>query len=80
MYQCVGCGGATESFKDGQRCRCGWSYIPCRKPPLGLMPRRIHEEQRISDIAGAINRYLQAGRAVPMEWIEEYNQLIKNNS
>jgi predicted ATP-dependent serine protease len=29
------------------------------KPPLGVMPRYIHEEQRIKDICRALNDYAQ---------------------
>ena len=48
-----------------------------KKPPLGLMPRRIHDEQRLDLVKEAIYRRLEAILAIPPEWIVEYNQLIE---
>ncbi len=49
------------------------------KPPLGLMPKRLHEERvkkkRFLDVCGAINRYDDAGLKINPEWIKEYNDL-----
>jgi hypothetical protein len=47
------------------------------KPPLGLMPKKHWIDRRISDINSAINRYMECGKEVPIEWIEEYNELIE---
>lgn len=47
------------------------------QPPLGLRPRHIHTSCRISEIRAAIERYLSAGYAIPVEWITEYNELIE---
>lgn len=47
------------------------------KPPLGVLPRHIHDENRLEDLKGAITRYMDAGLMVKHEWIEEYNELIK---
>lgn len=46
------------------------------KPPLGLIPRQIVEELRLSEVIEAIYRYLEVGKKIPLEWIEEYNDLI----
>lgn len=46
------------------------------KPPLGLMPRFIHDEKRMHEILDACNRFIQASRPVPIEWIEELNELM----
>jgi hypothetical protein len=43
----------------------------CVKPPLGLRPRWIAEEQRLAEIASAADRYIEAGKPVPSPWIEE---------
>ena len=43
------------------------------KPPLGLIPKEIHNMQRRADIIAAIVRYANAGKAIPIGWIEEYN-------
>ena len=49
-----------------------------KKPPLGVMPRRIHDEKRRQELAGAIIRYMMDGEmVVPTEWVEEYNELTR---
>lgn len=48
------------------------------KPPLGLMPKDIHDMQRRADIIAAVVRYANAGMKIPMEWIEEYNALVRS--
>lgn len=43
------------------------------KPPLGLMPEWRHKELRLAEIREAVQRYLDAKEAVPVNWIvEEY--------
>lgn len=46
------------------------------KPPIGLVPKYIRQEQRISEIFEAIVRYFEARKRIPDEWIEEYHELI----
>lgn len=46
-----------------------------KKPPLGIMPRSYWDGRRQHDITDAIKRYLQVGKKIPEEWIEEYNEL-----
>lgn len=55
-------------------------YINCEdksniKPPLGIMPRSYWDGRRQHDITDAIKRYLQVGKKIPEEWIDEYNEL-----
>lgn len=47
-----------------------------KKPPIGLIPKDIWIESRKQDITSAIIRYVQNDFIVPIEWIEEYNELI----
>jgi len=47
------------------------------KPPLGLKPKRIAQELRINDIDKAIERYIGASYPIPIEWIEERNELLE---
>lgn len=47
----------------------------CKKPPLGIMPRRLWINKRISELSDAIKRYLESGTQIPDEWIKEYNDL-----
>jgi len=46
------------------------------KPPLGLKPRYIQEEQRLAEIISAIERYCKAKVEIPLVWIDEYNDLV----
>lgn len=46
------------------------------KPPLGVIPKKIWKEQRLRELRDAVGRYLEANQIVPIEWIEEYNQLL----
>lgn len=52
-----------------------------KKPPLGLVPKRFSSKQskveRFNEISEAISRYTEAKLEINIEWIEEYNQLIK---
>ena len=48
-----------------------------KKPPLGIKPKRIHDMDRILDLERAIYRYIDAESAIPVRWIDEYNELIK---
>jgi hypothetical protein len=46
-----------------------------QKPPIGVMPRKLHAENRMLDILLAITRYIKVGRQFPGEWIDELNDL-----
>lgn len=43
-------------------------------PPLGIMPKTIWQEQRRVELAGAIQRYLEANLPLLPEWITEWNE------
>ncbi|WP_010049850.1 hypothetical protein [Carnobacterium maltaromaticum] len=47
------------------------------KPPIGLIPRHIHNRQRLSAIEEAIDYYIEASKTIPAEWITEYCELVK---
>jgi hypothetical protein len=47
------------------------------KPPLGLTPKCIWRLQRVQDISEAIERYTAANKAIPLEWVEEFNSLVE---
>lgn len=47
------------------------------RPPLGLTPKRIRQEQRFQEVCAAIARYYDAGKKIPIEWVEEYNELVE---
>lgn len=47
-----------------------------KRPPFGLTPVWIWLEQRVDDINGAIQRYMDAGMEIDKKWIDERNNLI----
>lgn len=70
----------VEKYKDLCEEFGGIYYIDRaieEKPPLGLKPRRIHDEERVNELANAIHRYVNNVKEIPIEWIEEYNELIE---
>ena len=46
------------------------------RPPIGIMPEYIWKLQRKHNLAEAMWRYLSAGIAFPIIWLEEYNRLV----
>ena len=46
------------------------------KPPLGLKPRYIHEAGRAIEIMDACQRYSDAEKAIPAEWVAELRELL----
>lgn len=51
-----------------------------KKPPLGLMPRKLWDEKRANEICAAMERYQEAGVVIPAEWIEEYDEIKERNA
>jgi hypothetical protein len=47
------------------------------KPPLGLVPKWVRDEQRREEVQSAIHRYLRDRKPIPPEWVKEYNELSK---
>lgn len=45
------------------------------KPPLGVTPRDRWDRKRQDDLAAAMQRYLEAGKKIPKEWLDEYNEI-----
>lgn len=45
------------------------------KPPLGLIPKHIHDTMRKKEILEAMQRYTDAGKAIPVEWLDELRSL-----
>ena len=46
------------------------------KPPLGIMPRNIVDQSRLSDIFQAILRYMTEGATIPRDWVFELNDIL----
>ena len=47
-----------------------------KKPPIGLKPREINDENRFANVREAMVRYLNSGLVIPQEWVDEYNLFI----
>lgn len=43
--------------------------------PLGIIPEWIWKLERYHEVGNAIERYIDAGLQVNLEWITEYNKL-----
>lgn len=48
------------------------------KPPLGALPRWLHEEHRIRYLLQSCQRYAQNSTAIPQEWLNELSELNMN--
>lgn len=46
-------------------------------PPIGVIPRNLHEERRMKELDSAIMRYISAHMLIPLEWLEERNELLE---
>ena len=91
-YICLDCNRIySPRFVDGNCCpHCNgglYKLIPligpafkADKPPLGLMPATLFYEERINQIIEAMNRYLQADKPIPIEWVKEYNTIAEAQS
>lgn len=50
------------------------------KPPLGLKPRYICENERITEILEAMLRYAKSASPIPEVWIQELADVNKSYS
>lgn len=67
-----------QSIND-EKDKIAQGHFQLKEPPIGLMPKHIHDSKRFSDVCSAILRYFNAGLKIPVEWINEYNAFIENN-
>lgn len=49
-------------------------------PPLGIVPLDIHRANRIGNLLGAVWRYVDAGKYVPVSWMDELDQLVSEHN
>lgn len=59
--------------RHGGECDC----FKNKKPPVGLRPKIISDQQRKVEIVAALKRYSAAEVAFPLEWVEELRMLIE---
>ena len=45
-------------------------------PPLGIKPKFIWDSMRIQDILDAMERFADAQKPVPVEWVTELRDLL----
>jgi hypothetical protein len=55
-----------------------YEYWYCKKPPLGITPKWLYDEQRLKSLYDAIKRYMDAGLLPNQEWMQEMYQLSKD--
>jgi hypothetical protein len=80
MGYCYGCICYKSVDMKGNCIECCFKFKDTKiliegKPPLGLKPRFIVEQERIGEIRMAMNRYIDEFKAIPLDWIFEYNDL-----
>lgn len=46
------------------------------KPPLGVLPRWRHNELRATELLCAMLRYVEAGKTIPREWLDELTEYV----
>lgn len=54
--------------------RLAAAYI-APKPPIGVKPRNLHDEERANALDEAMVRYLNEDLPFPIEWAVEWNEL-----
>ncbi len=69
LYGCVRMSPAHGGFQYARR-RVEPVFFKLQ-PPLGLKPRKLHEEERHKEVLAAIQRCIQADKMVPVEWFQE---------
>ena len=47
------------------------------KPPLGLRPEWIANEDRAKEIIEAVTRYINSSNIIPAEWMSELQNCIR---
>lgn len=92
IFKCDECGNLMNSddvfIKNGLLCnKCKSTKIEAleveksryntnKKTQLGIEPKWIWEEKRLEDLKKTIEIYYKNGLVIPLEWIEEYNNLL----
>jgi len=62
---------------EGEKLNTATEYEEYVKPPIGLAPAFTVYEPRLQAIEEAIERYVEAGKDIPFEWLKEKSNLIK---
>lgn len=54
----------------------GWDKDLEERPPIGLKPKWLWEQERCGDIFDAMERYSESKLAIPVEWVEELRESV----
>ena len=65
-----------SEFRRGRNVLKEQAKTKMSKPPIGLKPKKYHSLERLNEVRSAIVRYYDDELPIPVEWIEEYNELL----
>ena len=77
MSYCDTCGHQYSDMCGGCESLDGVPVKYEDKPPIGIKPRYIHDCERMIEILDAMERYSEAQKRIPVEWIDELKDLIE---
>ena len=49
------------------------------KPPLGIMPKDVHNKKRVLEILEAMRRYNEVNKTIPKCWFHELEDLYEDD-
>lgn len=67
--------GTPELSPKAEKIASKLTRKPIVKPPFGVVSKDMWDRKRQEDLAAAMGRYLEAGKKIPKEWLEEYNEI-----
>lgn len=79
-YRVIMCNEGTSDDKISEYLYSGElselvSELVIPKLPIGAVSREMWDRKRQKELAGAMSRYLEAGRKIPKELLDEYNEI-----
>lgn len=84
LITCKNCGDKLSTMKSLETLETEWNRAVRgyrhfkkleNKPPLGIVPKRIHDDERKLAIFEAMERYVSNEFIIPIEWIKELKEL-----
>ncbi len=70
---CTKCNAITDVVVSPERLRKEQKIV---RPPLGVKPKWLHDEERARELRDAINIRLHCDSDIPIEWVEELNSIF----
>lgn len=65
-----------DCYEEGRWCPQGCKEDKYKFPPVGLIPKKVHDNHRINEIFDAMKRFSEAEYPIPIEWIDELIELL----